>query len=450
MNSERAWFEPTSAGLRRRLEWVGRWRSELVSQRDELCGLMEDEVGKPPFEGLTSDLLPLLASCRWHERNARRVLGERRLSGLPLVMWAVRQREIRAPLGTVGIIATWNYPVQLLGCELLSAVVAGNRVIVKPSENAPRTQGALLASAEKAGLPPGVLTVLPATREAGAELLERQGIDHLTFTGSTAVGRMIARRAGERLLPTTLELSGRDSAFVLGDADAVLAARSIFAAVTINGGQTCMAPRRVLVEPEAYGPFVAALRPLAGGARARRLMSAEMAARCHGLAAAALDAGGRSASGVCEPNRGREFTPLAVVDCPEDAALVAGDHFGPVVAVIPVPNIERALEVHGRVEQHLSASIYTRSRARARALAPRLSVSNVTINDSVIPQASPASGIAGFGQSGWGVTKGRDGLLAMSRPIYLSTTGRLGRFSTQTPPERVRRALGGVLEFLYR
>ncbi|MFM7799307.1 MAG: aldehyde dehydrogenase family protein, partial [Planctomycetota bacterium] len=238
------------------------------------------------------------------------------------------------------VIATWNYPLQLVGIQLTQAVVAGNRVVVKPSERSPRSQRMLLdlarAAASAAGLPPDTVTSAEATREAGRELLERERFDHVVFTGSTAVGREVALACARTLTPSTLELSGRDSAIVLADADPKLAARSIWHAATMNAGQTCMAPRRALVDRAIYQRFLDALRPLAASARPVRLADPSMADRCVQLAEAAVQAGGRSLRGVIEPANAGSMRPLCVESCPRDTELFEGDHFGPVLAVVPV------------------------------------------------------------------------------------------------------------------
>ena len=217
-----------------------------------LQAISRDELDRPEFETLVTDLVPLLDACRWHERRARRVLKARRLRGGGV--WRIGQRhEVRRrPLGRVAIIATWNYPYQLLGVQLVQAIVAGNSVVVKPSERSPRAHGALLDIARSSGLPEHRLLWTAATREDGRRLLEEGGFDHVVFTGSTEVGRAIASALSESLTPSTLELSGSDSAVVLGDADAVLAARSVHYALAVNAGQTCMAPRRVIVEEAVF------------------------------------------------------------------------------------------------------------------------------------------------------------------------------------------------------
>lgn len=439
-----------------RLDWVRSFRKRVASDVDTLCGLVEADTGKARFETVTTDLMPLLASCRWHERHARRLLALKRATGGAWWLLGQSQRVTRAPLGTVGIIATWNYPLQLLGVQLVQALVAGNTVIVKPSEHAPRSQRRLLELAA-ADLPDGVLTWTDATREAGAELLDRNRsgeihLDHLVFTGSTEVGRTIAETVGGTLTTSTLELSGRDSALVLGDADPSLAARSIWHAVTLNSGQTCMAPRRALIDRAAYPEFVRALsRPVAGSGTAQLIMP-EAATHAFKLAADAVRDGGRSLSGVLESPQGAKMRPVAVVDCPPNAELVTGAHFGPVLAVIPCDGLDEMLAIHRACDQHLATSVYTRDKRRARELAPLLGSGSVTVNDTIIPTAHPGVSIHGHGRSGWGMSQGVEGLLALTRAVTVSSTNTVLRIPVGPPahqaaqwmPKVARTAYGGA------
>lgn len=440
-------------GVRERAAWLAAFRRSVAAHEPELRALIAAEIGKPTWEALTSDIMPLLAACKWLERRLARLLRPRRLRGG--AFWQVGERHWvrRDPLGAVAIIATWNYPVQLLGIQLIQALGAGNRVVVKPSEHAARTQLRLMQLAVEAGLPEGTLRWVAATREAGRELLAGQRFDHVVFTGSTGVGRAVAAWAAETLTPTTLELSGRDSAIVLDDADPHLAAASIWSAVTANAGQTCMAPRRVLVEDQVYRPFLAALAPLAAAARPARLISERAATEAYEAALSAVAVGreeggrGRSLSGVIEPPRGRELRPLAIVDCPADCALVHGEHFGPVVAVVPVGSLRDALEIHRACGQHLAVSLFTRGRAREAI--DRLGASNVVINDAVRPVAHPAVALGGRGESGWGVTRGEEGLLAMTRAVYVSSTSARLRTPTTPPPGRGEERLAALVRWWY-
>lgn len=439
---------PPDWPIAERVRWLRAFRERLASRRGDLIALCVEEVHKTEWEALTADVLPLLASIKWHERHATNVLRSRRLSGPPWWTLGQRHRERRAPLGTVGIIATWNYPVQLLGIQVVQALAAGNRVVVKPSERAARTQAVLLSLAVDAGLPEGQLEWTDATREAGAAMLRERRFDHVVFTGSTSVGREIARWGAETLTPTTLELSGRDSAFVLDDADPVIAARSIWNGATVNAGQTCMAPRRALVDRAIYGAFVAALAPLAAGAKPRRLIDEDASKRVHDLATDACARGGRSITGTLDPRDGDRVTPVAIVDCPEDAPLVEGDHFGPALAVVPIDSFEHALAIHHRCDQHLATSVFTRSKAAADRIASRITTTTVTVNDCLIPTGHPASSISGRSRSGWGESRGVAGLLAMSRPIHLSTTARL-RPSIFEPSPTKRAQFEGMISRLY-
>ncbi len=439
---------PPEWPIARRQAWLREFRRRVAARRDDLIALCVEEVHKTPWEALVGDVMPLLASIKWHERYARKTLRARTIPGPP--WWAMGQghRVEHRPLGTVGIIATWNYPVQLLGIQVVQALAAGNRVVVKPSERSPRTQALLLSIARDAGLPDGQLEWIESTREAGAQMLRERKLDHLVFTGSTAVGREIARWAAESLTPTTLELSGRDSAFVLADADPVIAARSIWAGATVNGGQTCMAPRRALVDRSVYSEFTNALAALAASARPRRLIDESAAARVFDLSRDACAQGGRSISGVLEAPTGETITPVAIVDCPEDAALVEGDHFGPALAVVRVESTDHAFDIHRRCDQHLATSVFTRSRAAARDLTARLGTTTVTVNDCLIPTGHPGSSISGRALSGWGESRGKAGLFALTRPVHSSRTPRL-RPSVFPPPPNRAAQFDAALSFFY-
>ncbi|MGH7131784.1 MAG: aldehyde dehydrogenase family protein [Phycisphaerales bacterium] len=435
--------------LKERLKWLRRFRIAVASNAEFLCDRVHEDVHKPRWEALTGDVMPLLAACRWLEKRAQGLLRERRLTGSPWWQWGTSVRERRVPVGTVGIIATWNYPIQLLGIQLAEALVAGNCVVVKPSEHSPRSQGTLLRMAARAGLPDGRLRWLEATREAGVKMLEQEDLDHVVFTGSTAVGRLVAAWGAERLVPTTLELSGRDSAIVLADADIRVAASSIWHSFAMNGGQTCLAPRRVLVDERVYAEFVRALGLHAAGAKPVRLITSASVSRCAVLAAAAVEAGGRPISGVLEAPSGDTMRPVVIVDCPRDTELVAGDHFGPVLAVLPAAGLEDAISIHTRCEQHLATSMYTADEARARAVAERFGVTIVSINDAVLPASHPAASVGGIGPSGWGVSRGAGGLLALTRPIYVTRTSRWLRVPLGDPgPDRLA-VLHRVLRWVF-
>lgn len=428
--------------LAERLSWLAGLQSRVSASADLLVELVSAEVGKSRWEALATDVLPLVDSIRWHRRHATRILTGGPVGGRPWWMTGMSHRSERVPVGHVAIIATWNYPVQLLGIQLVQALVAGNRVTVKPSERSPRSQIALLELFAR-DLPHGTLEWTSSDRAAGEALLRDRRFDHVVFTGSTEVGRTVAETCARTLTPTTLELSGCDSALVLDDADPALSARGIWDAVTMNAGQTCMAPRRAIVDARIWPKFIECLAPLVGASGPRQLVSAESASRVAQCVRDAVASGGRPMRGVVEEPRGAHWRPAAVVGGDLMSELARGRHFGPALAVLAADGLASAIALHRRFDQHLAVSVWcsaarARSMSRDRAALSALSAGVVTFNDAVRPTAHPATSISGSGSSGWGATRGEAGLRAMSREVSVSATSTRIRTPSGEPTASVQ------------
>ncbi|MEM7624730.1 MAG: aldehyde dehydrogenase family protein [Planctomycetota bacterium] len=432
-------------------DWLKRFRKTVAERLDELTATVEEELGKPAFETLTSELVPLLVACRWHEKHARRWLRPRRLRGGSLWQLGQSHRLHRVPWGRVAIIATWNYPLQLLGVQLVQAVMAGNAVVVKPSERCPKSQGLLLEMARAAGMNEARLSWTDADRAAGAKLLEEMRFDHVVFTGSTAVGRQIAERLASTLTPSTLELSGCDSALVLHDADVELAAASIVYALSLNAGATCMVPRRVIVSGAKFVAFVEAIRQqIAGGSALDSYIQADWSG-ARSAAREAVAGGGRwldeamDGEGWCRP--------LVVVEAPCEGKLAVGEHFGPALAVIRAEDDAQARAIHHGFDQHLATTVFTKSPHEAAWVNGTSLLTDgggiVTVNDCVLPSAHPAAPLAGHGPSGWGVTRGGPGLQAMTRPVVVSQTGKFPRTPLRPPSEKTKDRIRRFVKWRY-
>jgi acyl-CoA reductase-like NAD-dependent aldehyde dehydrogenase len=426
--------------------WLRGFRLRLFDAMDRFCELIGEEIGKPEHEVVTGDLLPLLASCKWYERHARRLLRPRRPLGQPIWMLGQRHRVIRQPLGHVGIIATWNYPAQLLGIQLVQALIAGNRVTVKPSERSPRTQALLLELAAQ-GLPEGTLQTLPATREAGEQMLGQHRFDHVVFTGSTEVGRAIAQSLARSLTPSTLELSGRDTVFVLDDADVELAAERIWNLVEMNCGQTCMAPRRVLADASIFDHLTEALRAITP--ESSRAMIDEQASRRVSVLASEAEQSGAELIPPLDGDDAQRVAARIVIGADPDAEVVAGDHFGPLCAVVRCATEDEMLRIHRDCTQHLATSVFTASRSRLESLARRIASSTIVHNDVVLPTAHPGVSIQGHHDSGWGASRGEAGLLAMTRAVHLSSVPKRLRAPAGTPTPKQLDQLRRGLKWLY-
>ncbi|MEL7484306.1 MAG: aldehyde dehydrogenase family protein, partial [Planctomycetota bacterium] len=256
--------------------------------------------------------------------------------------------------------------------------------------------------------------------------------DHLLFTGSTGVGKAIAQVLAERLIPSTLELSGNDSAVVLPAADPALAARCIWYALTLNHGQTCMAPHRALVGERHMDRFLAEIRTLSAHAQPRRLIDDAATKHCRQVAREAIEAGGEL---ICGDPDAETLVPIVVANAPRDSRLHEGEHFGPLLAVATLTD-EPGARARECDTDPLTLSVFG-STNDARAFASRSRAGTVTINDAIIPTGHPGAPLSAVGNSGWGVSRGVEGLLAMTRPVSISTTPKRVRLPLDPPPTPV-------------
>ena len=428
----RAAQQPWAArSIRDRLRFVRELRHLIVERTDDLFAAVATDIGRPRLEVLATELLPTTAALKFLEQEAARLLAPRKVSRRLRPTWLFGCRDVvhRRPWGVVGVIGTWNYPVFLNAVQIAQALVAGNAVLWKPSENAPRTADFTHELFRAAGFPPDLFVKLPATREAGPQLADAD-VDHVVFTGSDMVGRKLAARLGERLVPSTLELSGCDAMFVLADADLALAAKAAWFGVTLNRGQTCIAVRRIFVHRSKYEAIVDALRPLVATADPMALVTDAQRVQAERLIADAIDHGALPLS--------RDLTSVAPVSRPVLSEHRSGDRchirptfllnatsdmlvcreacFAPLATVIPFDSVDDAVSQAVRCPFGLAASVFTSDVRVAEQLAARLPAGHVTINDVLAPTAHPATPFGGRGSSGWGSTQGAEGLLAMTTP----------------------------------
>ena len=412
-----------------RLALIRRLREQIVRQREVLWQAVCDDIKRSPQEVLASELLPIASALKFLERHARRILAPRKISlwDRPLWLWGCHDVVHRRPWGVVGIIGTWNYPLFLNLVPIAQALTAGNTVIWKPSEQAPRCAQVLGRLFQEAGVEDGVLHILPATREAGPQLAEAN-IDYLLFTGSETVGRQLASRLGERLIPSTLELSGCDTMWVMPDADIPLAVRAAWFGMTFNRGQTCIAVRRILVQQSIAEAFYTELKnwldhvPQSNPVQLQTPTQKEQFDR---LLCDALKHGARPLPAV-EKEVAEGCRPTFLWNVPADAAVMRETCFAPLAAIAVFDTIEQALAWTRQCSFALAASIFTQDLALAQQLAAELPAGYVTINDVLVPTAHPATPFGGRGASGWGVTQGPEGLLSLTVPQVVSI--RRGRF----------------------
>ncbi len=342
----------------------------------------------------------------------------------------------RQPLGVVGVVSPWNYPVQLALGPVITALAAGNRVMLKPSELTPVTS-ALMAELIDKAFAPDEVCVVQGNGDNDVELATEftsLPFDHLFFTGSTAVGRIVAKAAAANLTPTTLELGGKSPCIIDASCDMDAAAIKIAHGKLLNAGQTCIAPDYVLLPKgreaafgHAFAQAVARLFPtMAGNPDYAAIISPRHHARLQAMLAAAEADGAKlqiiNTGGVATEGA-RQMLPVLVFDAPPDCKLLQEEIFGPILPVLPYDSLDEAIEYINARPRPLALYWFgTDNTAQAKVLAQTVS-GGVTINDTLMHIAHENLPFGGIGESGWGSYHGEAGFLrlTMQKPVLVQS-----------------------------
>lgn len=357
------------AGLLRRLA------DTLQAHADELIASLTREQGKPTLEA-TGEFRHFLAGLRYYAEAGTKLRGA--YQDLPSQFGRAYGLIVRRPVGVVGAIIPWNFPLTLLANKMGPALAAGNTVVAKPAETTPLTTLRVAELSAEAGLPPGVLNIVTGGPETGEALVAHAGVRRIAFTGQTATGRRIMGIAGPALKRVSLELGGSDPTIVLPDADLESAVKNIVIGRYWNCGQACLAPKRAFVHADVCDAFIDQLvsrvgryEPGPGTAPAQKpkLRIGPMHTRAQrDLVAAQLhEAVERGAKvlvgGESIPGPGHLFQPAVAVDVPADARLATEEVFGPVLPVWRVESLDEAIERANDTQYGLGSSIWTRDAA---------------------------------------------------------------------------------------
>ncbi|MDG3009056.1 aldehyde dehydrogenase family protein [Rhodococcus sp. D2-41] len=406
-------------GFRGRRQWLLEFKSVIASRAGELAAVVSAETGKPADDALLEVMLAV-EHLDWAAKHAQKVLRRRTVpSGLVSANQAssVGYR----PLGVVGVIGPWNYPVYTPMGSIAYALAAGNAVVFKPSELTPGV-GVWLADAWQAMAPmQPVLQTVVGRGETGTALC-RAGVDKIAFTGSTATAKKVMAVCAETLTPMVAECGGKDAMLV--DADADIDAAADFAAFggLGNGGQTCAGVERVYVAEPVYQRFLdavaeraAALRPGGGPTASYGPMTMGrqvQIVRDH--VRDALAGGARAVVGGLDSVHERYVDPVVLAEVPEDSTAMTEETFGPTLAVNKVVDLDEGVRRANASRYGLGASVFTADKDRGRAVAERLHAGAVTINSVLGFAGVPALPFGGVGDSGFGRIHGADGLREFS------------------------------------
>jgi acyl-CoA reductase-like NAD-dependent aldehyde dehydrogenase len=419
-----------SLGLRRRIAIVGEFQKKLLEKKSEIAAVVTREAGKPLAESLVTEVLVVLDAARFLIDNAWNLLRDEPVPHGNLAAKLKRGSLVREPHGVVGIISPWNYPFSIPATETLAALVAGNAVVLKPSELTPLVALDLASLLYAAGLPKDMFQVVIGEGSAGAALLNSP-IDKLVFTGSVATGKRIAAAAAERLLPVVLELGGKDPMLVLDDADVDVASSAAVWGAFVNAGQACLSVERCYAHRSLYETFAQACAEKAKRLRVGNGMdgNTDVGPMIHDRQVRIVeshveDAKARGArvlaGGTRLPELGTNFfAPTVLADVTHDMRIVREETFGPVLPIMAFADDDEAVQMANDSEYGLAASVWTRDSTRGERLARRIHAGTVMVNDVISCFGISEAPHGGVKASGVGRTHGRFGLDEMVRMKYL-------------------------------
>jgi acyl-CoA reductase-like NAD-dependent aldehyde dehydrogenase len=420
-----------AAGWWAGLGWSGRrdrllaWKSYLVRYMGRLAQLMHEETGKP-LDDAKLEIILAVVHIDWAARHARRVLRPRRVRSGLLAIHQAATVEYQ-PLGVIGVIGPWNYPVFTPVGSIAYALAAGNAVVFKPSELSPATGAWLVRSFGEAlrvfGNPVPVLQLVTGPGSTG-EALARSGVAKISFTGSAATARKVMAAAADTLTPVLAECGGKDALLVGADADLDAAADAAAWGAMSNAGQTCVGIERVYVADAVYHTFLERLTQRISGLRPgddpgaaygpmTRPEQAEVVAK---HVADALARGGRPVIGGPDAVAPPYVRPVVLADVPETSAAVTDETFGPTVTVTPVASLAEAVSFANAGRYGLGSAVFAKDRSAAMDAARSLRSGMTSVNSVIGFATVPALPFGGVGESGFGRIHGADGLREFSRP----------------------------------
>jgi len=405
-------------------------RELMLGERDELALLLSRETGKPTAEALSMEIVPTLDAMHYFARHAQGLLRPQKIDIGQYGLMGRSSRIVFRPLGVVGIISPWNFPLATPVDEVAMALMAGNAVVLKPSELTPLIALKLGDIFTRAGLPAGLLEIVTGDGATGAALIDAR-VDKIMFTGSVATGKRVAAAAAKYLTPVVLELGGKDPMIVLEDAAVANAARAAVWGAFANSGQACASVERCYVHqsiaPEFIERIVAETKSLKQGPGTEDNVDVGSMSNQRQLEIVTEhvnDAVRRGAQILVGGRRGANaegffYEPTILTNVDHQMMIMREETFGPVLPVMTFTTDDEAISLANDSIYGLTASVWTKNLTRGRRIAERIEAGTVMVNEVVYTHGIAQTPWRGVKQSGYGATHGRPGLLELVHPQHI-------------------------------
>jgi len=436
-----------------------RLRDLLLDEGDRLADILTAETGRPRAEVYGNELFYLCdAIGSWAKRSADYLQPEKIRPHFPLLK-TKKVVSVYAPRGVIGIISPWNFPLTMTLGEALPALMAGNAVVIKPSELTPLSAIFGADIALRAGFPENLVQVVVGYGATGDVLVDHA--DMIAFTGSVETGKQVMRRAADRLIPVSLELGGKDPMVVLKDADLDRAVGACVWGALMNCGQICTSIERVYVEAPIYEQFVdkvvKRVRAIRQGQSRDEVDVGSMTseAQLKKVAAQVDEAVANGAKALTGGRRnpslaGYYYEPTVLVDVNHSMAVMSEETFGPVIPIIKVDDVDEALRLANDSRYGLSGSIFSRDKAAAWRLADGLQCGSVSINDSLVSFIVADAPMGGCKDSGFGYRHGAEGIrkFCQQKTVVIDRFGLKEEFPWYPATEKKAKQIRHLLNLL--
>ncbi len=425
-NARRAFLTWRETSFRERKKIIMRSREVVLDEMDEIARLISDESGKPVAEALSMEIAPVLDLMQYFARNAEKMLKPRKINIGLYSLLGRSSKIIYQPLGVVAIIPAWNYPFSIPLGEAVMALMAGNTVIIKPSELTPFIGLKIGNNIEQAGLPENLVQIITGDGRTGAALVE-SAPDKIMFTGSVATGKKIAESAAKNLTDVVLELGGKDPMVVFADADLELAAQGAVWGAFCNSGQSCSSVERLYVEESAAEKLtnliVAKTRKLKQGAGSDDAtdIGALSSERQVIIVKDHVESFRQSGATILTGGEGKNlfFEPTVISGADNSMRAMREETFGPTLPIAVFRTEEEAVRLANDSEFGLTASVWTRDLRKGKRVAEQIEAGTVCVNEVLYTHGIGQTPWGGFKNSGRGRTHGLEGLMELVQPQHI-------------------------------